>query len=98
MVFAEVAPVMIAIPLVIVFEASAGSVPKSGVEHRSVVARSYPMGAFIRRTGPVTIVPAVVASIGIPIAVYPKVAGSRGNRANAHDARRRGRPDTNSKR
>ena len=61
------------------------------------MARPYPMCAFIRRTSPVTLMPAIAASIGIPISVYPEIAGAGGNRANAYDARRRGRPNANSK-
>ena len=83
-VVAEVAAIVIAIPPVIVFEAPARSVPKSRVEHGAVVARSHPMCALVRRTGPITLMPAVAAAIGIPITVYPEEAGSGGNRANAH--------------
>jgi len=94
---AIVAPAMVAIPVVIVFDVPARSVPESCIEHSTFMARSHPTCASIRRASPVTIMPAVTASIGIPITVHPEVTWSGGHRLNAHHARRRGRPNTNSK-
>jgi hypothetical protein len=86
-----IAPVAIAavtVPAVVVLEASALPFPITSEEAFSLIARSDPPSASIRRTCPVPVVPPVTASVGIPIAVHPNVVGPGTQRLNADDSRR----------
>ena len=66
-----VAAVMIVIPVVPVFESSAIALPIAVVIPSAFVPRTDPTCACIRRTGPVSRMPSIVAAYGIPIAVHP---------------------------
>jgi hypothetical protein len=66
-----VAAVTIVIPVVPVFESSAIAFPIAAVIPSAFVAGTNPTCAYIRRTGPVSRMPPVVAACGIPIAANP---------------------------
>jgi hypothetical protein len=64
-------PVVVAIPAMIVGKAAAIPLPVTLIEPLSIVSRQHPDSAGIGRPSPVTVMPHVTASYGIPIAVYP---------------------------
>ena len=72
----EVAAAMVAIPMVVVPAAAAIAFPVSWEEPLSVVVRSHPMRAGIRRTAPVASMPFVMVSHRIPIALDPGEVGT----------------------
>lgn len=78
------------IPMMVVVKAAARAVPIAGIETAAVVARRNPAGASVRRTAPITFVPAVVAGHGIPIAADPHEIRC-GLRGHDNDGTRRGR-------
>ena len=65
--------------------------PIAVIEHLSVVMWRDPSSAGVRWTGPVTGVPFVMVSDGIPITRNPSEIGSRPRRRNANHPRRRRR-------
>ncbi len=79
--------------MVIVFDAAMVAIPIAREELLAIVARPYPVRAFIWRTRPVTRVPAIFAVDRILITVYPNIAGPGGCGANCNDAWRRRRAD-----
>jgi hypothetical protein len=89
--------VMIVVPAVIVFKPAMRPVPVTCVELGSVVARSHPASALVRRPRPVAFMPSVMATHRIPVAVYPRIIRTRGHRPYAKHARsgRRANSDSN---
>src|SRR5262245_28542045 len=85
-----VANFAIAIPVVVMVEASAWTIPITAVEAAAIMARSNPMRPDVGRTAPVAFVPAVVTGNRIPIAADPDEVGS-GLRGHYDDCTRRGR-------
>ena len=87
--------IVIFVPTVIVFKPAAISVPVAIIELLSIVMRCHPMGARIRRAGPIALVPPVMSTDRIPVSVDPNViwAGTHGPRVN--NPRRRWRTDSN---
>jgi hypothetical protein len=83
----EVATMMIAIPMVVMLATAAIGLPVSLEEALSVVMRSYPMGASIRRTRPVARMPFVMVPDWIPISLYPHEVGIRTRRHGVSHAR-----------
>ena len=66
-----VAAITIVIPIVPVFESSVVAFPIAAIKPSAFVAGTNPTCACIRRTGPVSRMPPIVAVYGIPIAVNP---------------------------
>jgi hypothetical protein len=64
--------VVIAIPVMVMFYPAVATFPIPGVKTLAVMARRYPMCAFIGRPSPVSFVPSIVTSIGEPITVDPE--------------------------
>jgi hypothetical protein len=84
---------VIAVGVVIVFHAAMVAIPISGEELLAIVTRTYPVGTLIRRTRPVTRVPAIPAVHRILISVHPHIAGAGRRGTNCNDAWRRRRAD-----
>ena len=63
--------VAITVPPVIMIKPPSRAVPIAVVEFPALMARSDPVGAGIGGPSPITRVPAVVISDGIPVTVYP---------------------------
>src|SRR5579871_3236869 len=82
-------PVVVMIPMVVVFETAAIAVPVTCKILAAFMARPHPVGSLIRRPRPVARVPAVMPSIGIPVAIDPHKVGTRAPRNNTKHARRR---------
>lgn len=86
---AAVVAVTFAIPVVAMFETAAVTFPVAVVIAFTVVARTDPTSASVGRTSPVTLMPAVVMSHRIPIAVDPDIFGAWLTRVFVIGARRR---------
>jgi hypothetical protein len=84
------------VPTVVMIETAVVSVPVADVILAAFVSRPNPARSCIRRTRPIAIMPFIVVSDRIPIAVDPNEIGARGARNDTHDARRRRRADTDS--
>lgn len=84
---------------VIVLDAAVVAFPVTGEELLTIVPRSYPVRAFIRRTRPIPRMPAILAVNRILITVNPNVTGTGRLRTNAYHTWRRRRsnadPDAN---
>jgi len=68
--FAKI-PVSIPVPMMVVLNYPSGSLPVALKESISVVLWWYPTSALVWWSGPVTLMPLVMSSLGIPIAHYP---------------------------
>jgi hypothetical protein len=68
---------MISVPVMIMIAPAMIAFPIPLIESFSVMAWSYPVRASIRRASPVPAVPLVVVARWIPIALHPKILGSR---------------------
>jgi hypothetical protein len=82
--------VAVSIPAMVVLAAAPVPIPVAFIKTFPVMTRSYPARAFVGRTSPITVVPPIPAPNGIPIAVYPDIAGS-GKRWPYSNHSRRGR-------
>jgi len=69
---AVVADFVLVVPFVIVVNVSVRTIPITGVEAATFVARSDPARSTVGRAGPVTFMPAVVSGNGIPVAFDPE--------------------------
>jgi hypothetical protein len=96
-VIAEIA-VMVMVRAVIVFHPTVFAFPIAVVEPLSVMVRPHPASAFIWRAAPIALMPLVVVSHGIPIALDPNELRSRTVRHNTHHARRWRRANSDSNR
>lgn len=85
-----VADVPVMIPTMVVLEAAAITVPVAVVVAATFPTRANPSRACIRGTRPIAAMPAVVAAIGIPVAVDPIKIGPRGYRPMDNTGRRWG--------
>jgi hypothetical protein len=90
--------VVVAIPVVVVFDPAARAVPVTRNIVLPVVTRRHPSCPLIRRPAPICLVPPVMASHWIPIAVHKHVTWTRTYRSNPNDPRRRRRSDPDSDR
>src|SRR5215471_10517905 len=72
-----ISPIALVIPMVVVFEPAARPFPIAVVEESTLVARRNPNRPFVRRTGPVSVMPFVALPVGIPVTSDPKIAGPR---------------------
>jgi hypothetical protein len=77
------------VPAVVMLEAPTISVPVTVVVTATFPTRPDPNCSAVRRHSPITPVPNVMAVYGIPVAVHPRVAGSRCNWSRIHARRRR---------
>ncbi len=83
-----IAVLMIAIPLMVVPDRIvAAAFPMACKVLLPIVTRADPPGAFVRRTSPVTSVPRIFRSVGIPVAFHKCVAGAGASRLNPNHAR-----------
>ena len=64
-------PVVVIVPVVIMFEATAISVPVTRIKLLSIMARLDPSSAFIGWSRPVAVMPFIVVADRIPITAYP---------------------------
>ena len=78
---AAVVAIMIVVPFVAVFEAAVRTFPVAVIVALPIVSRTDPASAFIWRAAPITFVPAIMATGGIPISANPDKfrSGLRGN-------------------
>jgi len=88
-----VVPIVVTIPMVVVLDSAAASLPVASVVHAALVSWSYPPRTRIRCASPITLVPLVMVSNRIPIAVNPRIAWTRANRGYPNNSRR-GRADS----
>ena len=86
---AIVVVVAIAIPVVAVFKAATITFPVTIIESFAIVTGANPASARVRRPGPITPMPAVMASDGIPVAIDPHKFWTGLNRMFVIGARRR---------
>src|SRR4030095_1991042 len=85
------------IPVMGVFGEAMGTVPVAGVEAAAFMARANPARARVGRTGPISLVPDVVAVHRIPVAIHPCIFWPRTYRNDVMPRRWR-RPNLNSDR
>lgn len=86
--------VMVLVPAMVMGDLAVAAVPVTVEVARSIMMRLDPVSAFIRRTGPVSIVPFIVAALRVPIASNPVIAGAGAPRLHPDDARRGWRSDS----
>jgi hypothetical protein len=67
----------VAVPAVIVFASAAISVPIAIKIALTIMARGHPPPARISRPGPVSVMPLIVVSNWIPVAVHPYILRCR---------------------
>ena len=80
-----------AVPTVVMVSPAAVSFPITGVKLATLIARSNPARAAIRRPGPIAVVPAIAPSIGVPVAIDPHVVRAGRSRPSVyHPGWRRG--------
>ena len=79
---------MIAIRVVVMFNTAVVSVPVTLKEHLPVMAGSDPASRRVRRLSPITVVPLISLSFGIPITFHPHERGAGPHRYNANYPRR----------
>jgi hypothetical protein len=84
-----IVPFPIVIPVVIVRNPAAISLPVAFEKAVAVVMGTNPMRTGIRCPGPISVMPFVVVSYRIPVALDPKKIGSWTRRQNPHHAGRR---------
>ena len=89
-------PVPAAVRAVIVFKQALISLPVTLVELTSVMTRCDPASAAVRRSSPVTVMPFVMVSHGIPITIDVHVAGAGTSRHNSNHTGGRWRANSDS--
>src|SRR5262249_16736976 len=70
-------PVSVAVPVVVMFKATAVSFPVTQKKRPPIVTRRDPVSPRIRWSSPITFMPPVTVFHHIPITVYPHELGSR---------------------
>ena len=85
-------PVPVSIPMVIVLKTAMIAFPIPYKKLSTVMMRCNPTSAHIRRPSPVTLVPFIMPSNRIPIAIDPDEIRARGRWKNANHAGRWRRP------
>lgn len=93
-----VIPIMAAIPAMVMLDPAARASPIAINIQSAFMARSNPVGALIRRTSPIPIVPAVMAADRIPVALHPNIPRTGRDRADRDDSWRWRGSDVNSDR
>jgi len=91
MVVAAVAEVsvVVVVPAVVVLYAAMLPVPVAGEVLLPIMVRSDPVSAFVRRPRPIALMPFVVRSYGVPIALNPDEIRPRTPGKHGHDSGRR---------
>jgi hypothetical protein len=87
--------IVIFVPTVIVFKPATISIPVTSKELLPIVMRRDPVGARIRRTGPIALVPPVMSPEGIPVSIDPDIVWTGTYRPHVNYARRRRRTNSN---
>jgi hypothetical protein len=95
-VFAIIVAVAVTVPTVVVGDSAAIAIPVAFIEKRSIMSRSHPVCAGVRRTGPVSAVPLIMMAHRVPIAPCKGLAGAETSRLNPDDPRPRRRADSHS--
>jgi len=85
-------PASVVVPAVIMFKPAVFSLPITAIELPPIVMRHHPASTRVRRPSPITLMPAIMPSDRIPVALDPQELGSGGRRQNSNPAGRR-RPD-----
>jgi hypothetical protein len=83
------------IPFMVMFDPAVASFPVASEVLSAFVTRPDPRRTGIRSPRPITLMPPVVAALGIPITVDPNVTRPRALRYNPNYAWRWGRADSN---
>jgi hypothetical protein len=91
----SIVPVVVTIPMVIMFDAASISDPIAREELPVFISGSKPPSANIWSTSPIPCVPFPVVSNGVPITVDPQKFRRRLRRYNVNDAWRRRRSNSN---
>src|ERR1700688_2832229 len=86
---AVVVSLTLAVPVVIMLEAPAISVPVTVVIAAPFPTRPDPGSSAVWRQGPITPVPNVAAVDGIPVAIHPEIVGARSHWPDAQHTRGR---------
>jgi hypothetical protein len=81
--------VVVAIPVMVVLDPAALTLPIPPIEALSIVTRSYPSSPPIGWASPISSMPPVMAPYGIPVPVYPDEVWTRPRRNGIHAWRRR---------
>ena len=95
---AVISSFLIPIPLMVMVNAALVAFPIAVIKHLSVVTWRDPSSASVRWTSPITAVPFVMVSDGIPITRNPSELGPRPWRRNANHSRSRRRSYSDSDR
>jgi hypothetical protein len=93
-----VVPVVVtaAVPAMVVVDPAAIAIPVACEELLSIMTRFHPARAVEGWTGPVSVVPLVVVSHGIPVAPDPRIFAARTSWLNPEYTHRRRRADSHS--
>src|SRR5215469_17417648 len=83
-------PVAITIPVMVVLNSTSPPAPVAHKVSLAIVVRWDPIGSFIGRHRPVTLMPPIMVADRIPVAFHPYIIGSRWWRLNNHTRRRWG--------
>jgi hypothetical protein len=81
--------IVVVIPVMIVLEAAAVAIPIPGIVHTAFVARNNPARSGVRWASPVALVPAIMATHGVPVTVYPEELRTGADWPDGNYARRR---------
>ena len=81
------------VPAMVVMDVAARAFPVTGEVLAAVIVRGHPVGAFVRRPRPISVVPDVVAVFRVLVAFDPHVIRSGLRRDAVRAGRRRGRPN-----
>ena len=95
---AIVISVAIAVPIVMVFKSATVALPVAFVELAAIVARANPAGPFVRRTSPVSLMPAIASARWVPVSIHPEKIRAWPGWPFTNDPGSRRRTDANSER
>jgi hypothetical protein len=86
--------VMIPVPAMVVRGVAVIAIPIAFKEALSIMMRFHPTRAGVGRTGPISLVPLIVAAYRVPVARYPGIIGPGTSWLNPKDTGRRRRADS----
>jgi hypothetical protein len=93
LVLVPIIPISIFVPIVIVLHAPMLAFPVPVIEFPALITRREPMGARIRCSRPIALMPLPVAPYRVPIAINPRVVRSWTSWKNSNHRGRRRRTD-----